>query len=204
MWGKQIDWRAKFDEIGARRTDNVWRFASGRYSDVKYDMDYLFRDPDLYSRACKDLLKKAGLRTAPRDFCFVFPERGGIPMSFELARQSGARAGYSIKKGSKFELEACFKPDQRHTVCLGDDVITTGGSIVKTREAIGSPGPLYHHKVLAFVNRTGNKVMDLIPQSRPVYFHLYEIISLLETNEPTWSPTDPDIPPHILKQIVTV
>ena len=204
MWSKKIDWLAEFDRIGVRQVGQVFKMASGKYSDVKYDIDYLFRDPDLYYRACRDLLKKASRTVVPRNTWIIAPERGGISFAFELARQSGARAGYTVKKDSRFELAPCFRPAQHEQVILGDDVITTGGSVKKTYDTIRLQGSMLFGPILCFVNRSTFPLLCMNPEAGPCpYYYDVEIVSLVETNEPGWDIKDPKIPAHILKQIVT-
>lgn len=200
---RRIDWAKKFKEIGVRKQGRVWRMVSGKYSDVEYDMWRLFENPNLYSMACRDLLKKAGRSVAPKNRWIIAPERGGVPFAFELARQSGARAGFTIKKQGSFELAHCFKPQRHDEIVLGDDVITTGGSVVKTDRAVRPCGPLILGPILAFVNRSGRRTLSLGRNDGPSsYFYDVAIVALMETDETGWELKD--CPPHILEQITHV
>lgn len=189
MWQKEADWAAEFERLGIRR-HGEFTFYSGRKSNVKYDFDYLYKIPSMHSRACHDLLKKSQLEIEPENTLFVGPERGGISIAYELARQCGAKSAYTRKRTFCFELDECFRPDPGNVVVLCDDVLTTGKSFAQSCTAIERFGvPVsFCEKTLVFVNRSGFGKVCLWPHAHPqTYLHNRDIVALVETNEPGWA-----------------
>lgn len=189
MLQRKTDWEIEFKSRGVRR-EGEFTFYSGRKSNVKYDFDYLYKIPSMYSNACQDLLEKARLKIEPENTIFVGPERGGISIAYELARQCGAKAAYTRKTTFSFELDECFRPDSGNVIVLCDDVLTTGKSFTQSCTAIGRFGARvsFCEKTLVFVNRSGFGKVCLWPHAHPqAHSHNRDIIALVETNEPGWA-----------------
>ena len=186
---KKVDWLSEFDRIGARKTGEIWKMASGKYSGVNFDMWRLYENPDMYSRACNALLRKSGFRIVQSpDTWIIGPERDGIAMALELARQSGTHAAFTSKTMFSGAALKEFKLLDKARVLLVTDVITTGSSLVKVAAAIQQSGGTIVRKVLTFVNRSNLKKLCLFPHAdQKCNHHEFDIISLVEVNEPGWS-----------------
>ncbi len=192
---ENISWKTRLHRIGARKQGRVWKMASGRYSDVEYDVWRLYQRPELYSMACRDLLKKACIGKLEPVTWFIGLERDGIALALELARQTGASAGFATKKGASAEL-VDFSLPKNASVFLVVDVHTAGTTFVKIREAIEKYNGHIANPLLAIVNRSGHSTVCLWPNEYPQgYFHDQKIVALVETNEPGWRKED--CPPHL-------
>lgn len=68
----------------------------------------------------------------------VGPATGGIVLSYETARHLNARAAYSEKDGAGMSLKRGFRLDPGSRVLVVEDIVTTGGSVLKTVEHLHS------------------------------------------------------------------
>jgi orotate phosphoribosyltransferase len=68
------------------------------------------------------------------------PTTGGILLAFEVARQLGVKAVYVERDAGGRVLRRGFEIGPGTRVLLVDDVVTTGGSLVETRNAVRDAG----------------------------------------------------------------
>lgn len=135
--------------------------SSGRHSDRYVEKFDLLRQPAATSRAC------AGFADAFRDSSVdvvAGPTTGGIILAFEVARQLGVDAAYAERKsegpGREFRRGTTFAPGSR--VLVVDDILTTGGSVRETLEALQAQ-PVRIVGVGILVDRSGGKVEFGVP-----------------------------------------
>lgn len=135
--------------------------SSGKHSDRYVEKFDLLRQPVATSRAC------AGFADAFRDSgvdVVAGPTTGGIILAFEVARQLGVAAAYAERKGDGAEREfrrgTSFAPGSR--VLVVDDILTTGGSVRETLEALANH-PVEVIGIGILVDRSGGAVDFGVP-----------------------------------------
>lgn len=135
--------------------------SSGRHSDRYVEKFDLLRQPAATSRACE------GFADAFRDSSVdvvAGPTTGGIILAFEVARQLGVAAAYAEREsdgsGREFRRGTTFTPGSR--VLVVDDILTTGGSVRETLEAL-QRHPVEVIGVGILVDRSGGKVEFGVP-----------------------------------------
>jgi len=169
-----------FDEelraVGALKSGH-FVLASGRHSNQYIEKFDLLRQPFATQIACSELVHRLG-ELSDVDLV-VGPTTGGILLAFELGRQLHLPAAYAerISDGSAtraFKRGTTISAGTR--VLVVDDIMTTGGSVVETLEA------LYVWKALPvaialLVDRSGGEV-DIG----------YPTVALSNLTIETWSP----------------
>jgi orotate phosphoribosyltransferase len=131
----QIDLERLFFESGALK-EGHFLLASGRHSDRYLEKFDLLRNPVATSQVLESLA--AELSEWEIDV-IVGPTTGGILLAFELARQLGLPAAYAERKGEglsgrEIKRGTVFTPGSK--VFLIDDILTTGGSVAETLNAL--------------------------------------------------------------------
>lgn len=113
--------------------------ASGRHSARYIEKFRILEQPRLASRLCAELAR----RFAGRDIeCVAGPVTGGIILAFDVARHLGCRAIYAERDagGHGFELRRGFRLRSGERVLVVDDIVTTGGSVLKVIETMRAAG----------------------------------------------------------------
>lgn len=110
---------------------------SGRHSDVYFEKFRVLEQPQVLSALCTEIAghyRDAGVEAV------AGPTTGGIIIAFEVARQMGLPAIYvEAEEGrKKLRRNKVLPPGQR--VLIVDDVLTTGTSLVESRDAIYEAG----------------------------------------------------------------
>jgi orotate phosphoribosyltransferase len=114
--------------------------ASGRHSDRYLEKFQVLQWPRETERLCAEIVE----RTRGLDVDTVAgPTTGGIILAHEVARQIGTRAVYAERdedrpRGRVFKRGFALAPDAR--VLVVDDILTTGGSVQETIDAVRSSG----------------------------------------------------------------
>ena len=127
-----------FRDAGAFR-EGHFVLASGKHSSRYLEKFQVLQWPVRTAALCADIAEWA-LRLAPRTV--AGPTTGGIILAHEVARQMELRAVYAERKesghGREFRRGFELGGDQR--VLVVDDIMTTGGSVQETIDAVRSAG----------------------------------------------------------------
>ena len=135
--------------------------SSGRHSDRYVEKFDLLRLPAATSRACEgfaDAFRRSNVDVV------AGPTTGGIILAFEVARQLGVAAAYAERSGEgagrEFRRGTTFDPGSR--VLVVDDILTTGGSVRETLDALKKQ-PVEVVGVGILVDRSGGAVDFGVP-----------------------------------------
>jgi orotate phosphoribosyltransferase len=117
--------------------DGHFLLTSGRHSRFYFEKFRILQHPQDSQAFCgmiAENFKDAGVQTV------VGPTTGGIIIAFEVARQMGLKAIYAERtpEGRGFLRGMSLAPGEK--VLVVDDVMTTGGSVVETIEAVKRAG----------------------------------------------------------------
>lgn len=131
-------------------------YASGRHGEVYLEKFDLLRNPAATVDVCQ------GFADYARDLAIdvvVGPTTGGVILAFETARQLGVMAAYAERasegaSGREIRRGTTFAPGTR--VLLVDDILTTGGSVRETLEALRQH-PVEVVAIGVMVDRSGGK-----------------------------------------------
>jgi orotate phosphoribosyltransferase len=155
------DVEAMFRGSGALR-EGHFILASGRHSALYLEKFQVLQRPEMTERLCGAIAEWArprGVRTV------AGPTTGGIILAHEVARQLGARAVYAERRdaGPGRELRRGFALSPGERVLVVDDIMTTGGSVQETIEAVRRSGGEVV-AVAVLVDRSGGDARLGIPQ----------------------------------------
>lgn len=144
------------EQIGALKTGH-FLYSSGRHGDTYLEKFDLFRHPAVASAVFEGFVDQ--FRDQRIDVA-VGPTTGGILMAFDVARQLGVAAAFAEREstGSKrraISRDTTFVEGSR--VLVVDDIVTTGGSIRETLQAL-EPHSVSVVSVAVLVDRSGGKV----------------------------------------------
>jgi orotate phosphoribosyltransferase len=127
-----------FRESGALR-EGHFILASGRHSPLYLEKFQVLQHPVETERLCAALASWARLLDVET---VAGPTTGGIILAHEVARQLGVRAIYAERRengtGREFRRGFALRPGER--VVVVDDIMTTGGSVQETLDAVRSGG----------------------------------------------------------------
>ena len=131
--------------------------SSGRHSDQYIEKFDLLRQPGATSEVCRVIADR--FRDEEVDVV-VGPTTGGVILAFEVARQLGVVAAYAERStnsdsGREFRRGTTFSPGAR--VLVVDDILTTGGSLRETLDALASHS-VEVSAVAVLVDRSGGAV----------------------------------------------
>ena len=133
----QIDVFELLRSTGALKTGH-FLLSSGRHSDVYLEKFDLLRQPVATSEVCTGFVERFGGGADAGVDVVVGPTTGGILLAFETARQLGVAAAYAEHaddgNGRALRRGTVLTPGSR--VLLVDDILTTGGSIQETLDAL--------------------------------------------------------------------
>jgi uridine monophosphate synthetase len=156
--------------------------ASGKQSPIYIDLRRVISFPDLFKVAAQayvDILKELEF-----DLIAGVPY-AALPLSAVAAWQLNCPMIYPRKEikahGTGQNIEGAFQPGQR--VVLVEDVITSGGSILKAVEALRNEGLLVTDAVV-LVDRKQGGVEALLKEGIRVHpvLDIYEVMDLLKSN----------------------
>jgi orotate phosphoribosyltransferase len=127
-----------FRESGALR-EGHFILASGRHSPLYLEKFRVLQHPAETERLCGTIAawaRSLGVETV------AGPTTGGIILAHEVARQLGVRAIYAERResapGREFRRGFSLAPGER--VLVVDDIMTTGGSVQETIDAVRAAG----------------------------------------------------------------
>lgn len=113
---------------------------SGRHSDTYFEKFRVLERPDVLSALCAEIAAHFS-DSSQTGFDFVAgPTTGGIIIAFEVARQMELPAVYVETENGVKTLRRGKTLPARAKVLIVDDVLTTGTSLVETRQAIENAG----------------------------------------------------------------
>ncbi len=156
-----------------------FKLASGLHSNRYVEKFRLLEDPETTSKIIAEMAEK--VRAYEPDV-IVGPVTGGIILSYEMARQLGTLAYFTEKTADGgMELRRGFDVKGKR-VLLIEDIVTTGGSIIKAAEAVRAAGG----EVVAFailVDRSSGRFKPDAPFEALITL---EIESFQPDNLPDW------------------
>lgn len=114
-----------------------FKLASGLHSNRYVEKFRLLEDPATTGRLMEELAKRV---QGYQPDVVVGPVTGGVILSFEMARQLGTLAYFTEKTADGgMELRRGFDVKGKRVV-LVEDIVTTGGSVLKAAEAVRKAG----------------------------------------------------------------
>jgi orotate phosphoribosyltransferase len=127
-----------FRESGALR-EGHFILASGRHSPLYLEKFQVLQHPIETERLCAALASWAKTLDVET---VAGPTTGGIILAHEVARQLGVRAIYAERRenGTGREFRRGFALAAGERVLVVDDIMTTGGSVQETIDAVRSAG----------------------------------------------------------------
>jgi orotate phosphoribosyltransferase len=152
--------------------------SSGRHSDRYIEKFDLLRQPRATSKVCRVITDRF---QDQRIDVVVGPTTGGVILAFEVARQLGVAAAYAERATDyeptrEFRRGTTFTPKSR--VLVVDDILTTGGSLRETLEALAAH-PVEVAAVAVLVDRSGGDADLGVPY-----------IALATMDIQTWDPAE--------------
>ena len=149
-----------FRESGALR-EGHFILASGRHSPLYLEKFQVLQRPVETERLCAALASYARLLDIET---VAGPTTGGIILAHEVARQLGIRAIYAERRengaGREFRRGFALRPGER--VLVVDDIMTTGGSVQETIDAVRSAGGEVAGAAV-LVDRSGGEARTDVP-----------------------------------------
>ena len=184
------DWLGEFKALGA-----VWMhggspraphalLTSGLHSNGFVNTTAVTSLPRLVDRILQasDGLSKSLPKESEVDWV-VGSAMGAVTFAHAVALRVGCRAGYTEKDGDAMALvRFSMSPDNR--VLLVEDVLTTGGSTLKTHAAVAKTGVKVLPFMVTIVNRSGKKALETADVTK------LEIRALVTLDIQNWRPED--------------
>jgi len=186
------DWRQEFAKVGALfiHDGNPERphalLTQGGHSDGFFNATMVIRDPRLlesagnvlYEATVSELNTERDVADTPH--WVIGSAMGAVTLAYQMAASQGCFAGFTEpaedERGKQMILKRFnVKPGSR--VLVVEDVITTGGTTLKTIEALEEAGAEVMPAVAVLCNRSGMKELG----GR-------KIITLINRAMPTWEP----------------
>ena len=125
-----------FRTTGAMLTGH-FKLTSGLHSDRYFQCAMVLQHPNRTESLCSELARKfAGENIS----LVVGPAVGGIIVSYEVGRALGARSLFTERENGVMTLRRGFTIEKGEKVLVVEDVITTGGSVRETIEAVREKG----------------------------------------------------------------
>jgi orotate phosphoribosyltransferase len=149
------------EESGALKQGH-FLLSSGRHSAQYVEKFDLLRQPRATSAVCALIVDR--FRDEAIDVV-AGPTTGGILLAFEVARQLGAEAAYAervLEASGAREFRRGTAFDECARVLVVDDILTTGGSVRETLDALAGH-PVQVVGVALLVDRSGGTVKFEVP-----------------------------------------
>jgi orotate phosphoribosyltransferase len=152
----------ELERVGALKSGH-FLLASGRHSGQYVEKFNLLRNPRATERACTTLIESLGQQRNVD--LIVGPTTGGVILAFEVGRQLDLPAAFAERVSEGGSARA-IKRDTfiaRGTrVLVVDDILTTGGSVRETLEAL-RPWGADVRAVAVLVDRSGGRIDFGVP-----------------------------------------
>src|SRR5438132_11454439 len=135
---RAADVESVFRDSGALR-EGHFLLASGRHCPLYLEKFQVLQHPAETERLCS---ASGGWATSLAADTVAGPTTGGVILAHEVGRQLGARAIYAERRdgprGREFRRGFALTPGER--VLVVDDIMTTGGSLQETIDAVRAAG----------------------------------------------------------------
>lgn len=129
--------RGELERRGAL-LDGHFQLASGRHAGVYIEKFRILQWPDVTGECCAEIAERFA-DAAPN--VVAGPTTGGVILAFETARRMGLRAIVAERaKGGGREFRRGFELGPGDRALVVDDVLTTGGSVRETIDAVRARG----------------------------------------------------------------
>jgi orotate phosphoribosyltransferase len=125
-----------FKEIGMLR-EGHFELTSGLHSGKYFEKFRLLEFPEIATRVCKEIAEHF---RSLECVTVAGPTTGGIIIAYEVARQLGKRCIFAEKTDDGRGFRRGFQIAQGEKILVVDDILTTGGSLVQTIDAIKKRG----------------------------------------------------------------
>lgn len=148
-----------FEQAGAVLKGH-FLLASGLHSPVYWEKFQVLQYPEYTEKLCRliaDHFRKSGVQVV------AGPTTGGVILAYEVARQLGVRSIFAEKgESGGRELRRGFRIESGERVLIVDDIMTRGGSVRDTVDAVKKlGGDIVGIGVL--VDRSPEKIDFVIP-----------------------------------------
>ncbi len=128
-----------FEQAGAILKGH-FLLTSGLHSPVYWEKFQVLQFPKYTEKLCQMIASHFRRRDIQ---LVVGPTTGGVILAFEVARQLGVRGIFAEKEGGQGRVfRRGFTINSGERVLVVDDILTTGGSVRETLDAVTSRGGL--------------------------------------------------------------
>jgi len=114
-----------------------FRLSSGLHSGHYLQCALVLQYPKYAEQLCRELARKF---KKDRPTAVIGPAMGGMLVSYETARQLGARSLFTERQEGRMMLRREFKLDKKDRVLAVEDVVTTGGSLKEVIRIVKESG----------------------------------------------------------------
>ena len=126
----ELDVLSLYRQAGAFH-EGRFLLASGRHSPYFLQSTTLLQYPEHTSRLGAALARRVQAQLPKPDFV-IGPAMGGVVLAYEVARSLGTRALFAEKDGQGgMQIRGAFSVTPGQTFVAVEDVLTTGGSVLK-------------------------------------------------------------------------
>jgi len=121
-----------FEEAGVIRGGH-FLLSSGLHSGIYFEKFRLLENPELTTRICQEIANEFADADVSR---IAGPTVGGIVVAYEVARLMGKRWLFAERVEEGRDFRRGFQIEKGENILVVDDVLTTGGSILETTNAV--------------------------------------------------------------------
>ena len=178
----QQKWIKKLEELGALwiHDKNPKRpyalLTSGKHSNGFFNMTKVMEHPKLLEEVCKEIVHQNPLDEKPD--IVVGSALGAITIAHVFAKQLGAKFAFTEKdEVQNIMALKRFNIEPGDKVLIVEDVMSTGGTTLKTIKTLEGIGAEILPEIFLIVNRLGEKELDG-----------KKIKALIDYPMPTWKP----------------
>lgn len=162
---------------------------SGRHSDVYFEKFRILEQPHVLSTLCSRIA--AHFMRHSQIELVAGPTTGGIIIAFEVARQMGLPAVYIETENGVKTLRRNATVKEGARTLIVDDVLTTGTSLVESRDAIVNAGGTVEGFAVLIDRSSGDSGLG-----SPIYStHRVEAVSYDSQELPDWLAKIPAVKP---------